>query len=275
MNFLLIITALIFPDLKEDKVVINKTYPLSNPSEMAIVINNINGDVEIERSDDNKVYLSLTIEISAHSDELLAKAKEELKLGELLTDDSLIFFTKAPFIKKCKWGRFTGYDMKDDPKYDFKYQYKLKVPENVKLEAKTINHGDVLIENVDGPIKACNVNGAVEIRNARQVLQASTVNGDVTINFLESPKEAINFNTVNGDFNFKLPKDFSAKVYFDTMNGDMYTAFDYQSMSPKVEKSQKNGKFKIGTKSGVEIGSGGPELSFRSINGNVYLKKSE
>lgn len=275
MNLLLIITALIFPDLKEDKVVINKTYPLSNPSEMAIVINNINGDVEIERSGDNKVYLTLTIEISAHSDELLTKAKEELKLGELLTDDSLIFFTKAPFIKKCKWGRFTGYDMKDDPKYDFKYQYKLKVPENVKLEAKTINHGDVLIENVDGPIKACNVNGAVEIRNARQVLQASTVNGDVTINFLESPKEAINFNTVNGDFNFKLPKDFSAKVYFDTMNGDMYTAFDYQSMSPKVEKSQKNGKFKIGTKSGVEIGSGGPELSFRSINGNVYLKKSE
>ncbi|MEP5104921.1 MAG: hypothetical protein ABJQ84_09895, partial [Ekhidna sp.] len=75
--------------------------------------------------------------------------------------------------------------------------------------------------------------------------------------------------------NFKLPKDFSAKVYFDTMNGDMFTAFHYQTMSPKVEKSSEHGKFKIGTKTGVEIGSGGPELSFRSINGNVYLKKSE
>ncbi|MEP1034176.1 DUF4097 family beta strand repeat-containing protein [Ekhidna sp.] len=267
--------ALIFPDLKEDKVEINKTYTLTDPGEMAVIINNINGDVVVETSNDNKVYLSLVIEMSASTDALLAKAKEELKLGEVMTDDSLIFYTKAPFIKKCRWGNYTGYDMRDHPKYDFKYQYKLKVPKNVKLEAKTINNGDVLVQNVSGAVKACNVNGAVEIKNARKVLQASTVNGDVTINFLESPKEPIDFNTVNGDFNFKLPKDFSAKVYFDTMNGDMFTAFDYQTMSPKVEKSSEHGKFKIGTKTGVEIGSGGPELSFRSINGNVYLKKSE
>ncbi len=275
MNYLIILMALIFPDLKEDKVEINKTYTITNPNQMAIVINNINGDVVVETSSDNKVYLSLTIEMSAKTDDLLAQAKRELQLGERQADDSLIFFTKAPFIKKCRWGNYTGYDMRDYPKYSFKYQYKLKVPKNVKLEAKTINNGDVLVQNVEGAVKACNVNGAVEIRNARKVLQASTVNGDVTINFLESPKESIDFNTVNGDFNFELPNDFSAKVYFDTMNGDMFTAFDYQTMSPKVEKSNEHGKFKIGTKSGVEIGSGGPELSFRSINGNVYLKKSE
>lgn len=275
MNLLLILVALINPDLKEDKVEINKTYTIENPNEMAVVINNINGDVVVETSSDNRVYLSLIIEISASSDELLAKAKKELELGELITDDSLMFFTKAPFIKKCRWGNYSGYDIKEHPKYKFRYQYKLKVPKNVKLEAKTIDRGDVLVKNIDGPVKACNVNGKVDIQNAREVLQASTVNGDVTINFLESPKEATNFNTVNGDFNFELPKDFRAKVYFDTMNGDMYTAFDYQTMSPKVEKSDENGKFKIGTKTGVEIGSGGPELSFRSINGNVYLKKSE
>ena len=274
MNLLLILMALINPDLKEDKVEINKTYTLENPAEMAVIIDNINGDVEVEASSDNKVYLSVIIEMSAKSDELLAKAKKELELGELMTDDSLIFYTKAPFIKKCRWGNYAGYNMRDQPKYNFKYQYKLKVPKNVSLEAKTINRGDVLVQNVDGPVKACNVNGKVDIRNARKVLQASTVNGDVTINFLESPKEAIDFHTVNGDFNFQLPKDFSAKVYFDSMNGDMFTAFDYQPMSPKVEKSTENGKFKIGTKTGVEIGSGGPELSFKSINGNVYLKKS-
>lgn len=274
MKLLLILMAMINPDLKEDKVVINKTYTLDNPGEMAVVINNINGDVEVETSSDNKVYLSLTIVMSAKTDALLDKAKKELELGELITDDSLMFFTKAPFIKKCRWGNFTGYDMRDYPKYEFKYQYKVKVPKNVNLEAKTINNGDVFVQNVDGAVKACNVNGKVDIKNARKVLQASTVNGDVTINFLESPTDAIDFNTVNGDFNFELPGDFSAKVYFDTMNGDMYTAFDYQAMSPKIEKSTEHGKFKIGTKTGVEIGSNGPELSFRSINGNVYLKKS-
>ena len=70
-------------------------------------------------------------------------------------------------------------------------------------------------------------------------------------------------------------KNLNAKVYFDSMNGDMYSAFDYRKLSPKIEKSNRNGKFKIGTKTGVEIGEGGPELSFRSINGNVYLKRSK
>lgn len=274
MNALLILITLMIPDLQEERVEIKKEYTLTNPSEMAVIVNNINGDVEVEASGDDKVYLTLTIVMSSRSDALLTKAKKELELGEIVTDDSLIFYTKAPFVKKCRWGNFTGYDMKEHPKYDFKYQYKLQVPKGVSLEAKTINKGDVFVQNVEGPVKACNVNGKVDIKNARKVLQASTVNGDVTINFLESPKEPIQFNTVNGDFNFELPNDFSAKVYFDTMNGDMFTAFDYQTMSPKVEKSEAHGKFKIGSKTGVEIGSNGPELSFRSINGNVYLKKS-
>ncbi|WP_424962559.1 DUF4097 family beta strand repeat-containing protein [Ekhidna sp.] len=275
MQLLLILLTLINPTLKEEKVEIKKEYTIDDPSQMAVIVNNINGDVEIEASEDNKVYLSLVIEMSAGTDALLEKAKNELELGELFTHDSLVFYTKAPFIKKCRWGNYTGYDMYDYPKYSFKYQYKLKVPKDVNIEAKTVNNGDVLVKNIDGSVKACNVNGEVEIRNARKVLQASTVNGDVTINFLESPKEAIDFHTVNGDFKFDLPVNFSAKVYFDSMNGDLYSSFDYQRMSPKIERSQKNGTFKIGTKTGIEVGSGGPELSFKSINGNVYLKKSE
>ncbi|WP_421763685.1 DUF4097 family beta strand repeat-containing protein [Ekhidna sp.] len=256
MNLLFILIMLINPDLKEGKVEINKEYTIENPSQMAVIVNNINGDVEIEASGDNKVYLSLVIEMSAGTDELLAEAKSELELGELFAHDSLVFYTKAPFIKKYRWGNHTGYDMHDYPKYAFKYQYKLKVPKAVSLEAKTINNGDVFVKDIDGPVKTCNVNGEVEIKNARQVLQASTVNGDVTINFLESPKNPVDFHTVNGDFNFELPENFSAKVYFNSMHGDLYTSFDYQRMSPKVEKSESNGKFKIGTKTGVEIGSG-------------------
>ena len=275
MNTLLLLITMMNPSLKEDKVVIFKTYPLEDPSKMSVIVDNIYGDVTVEKSDDNLVHLYLEIQISGYSDKLVEKAKEELELGQLLTDDSLVFYTKAPFVKKCDWRNGSwGYDMRDEPDYGFKYQYKLKVPKNVKLEAKTINKGDVLVKDIEGPIRACNVNGEVEIKNARKVLQASTVNGDVTINFLESPKEPVEFHTVNGDFNFELPENFSAQVYFSSMHGELYTAFDYKRMSPKVEKSEKNGRFKIGTKTGVEIGSGGPELSFKSINGDVYLKKT-
>lgn len=275
MKILLLLMILINPDLKEDKVVIDRTYTIDEPEKMMVIIDNINGDVEVEASPDNRLHLSLEILISAHNEELVEKAKKELQLGEILSSDSMMFYTKAPFIKRCEWKHGWGFNMKDQPKYSFKYQYKLKVPKSVTLDAKTVNNGNVRVSDIDGPVKACNVNGKVDIKNARHVLQASTVNGDVTINFLESPKSSIDFNTVNGDFNFELPDDFNAQIFFDSMNGDLYTSFDYKRMGPKVEKSEKNGAFKIGTKTGVEIGSGGPELSFRSINGNVYLKKTE
>ena len=270
MKTLFLLITLFDPSLKEDKIVINREYAIDNPRQMTVIIDNINGDVEVVPSSDDKLYLTLEIEISGHSDKLVAQAKSELELGEILADDSLMFYTKAPFIKKCQW----GYDMRNHPKYAFKYQYKVRVPKQVSLEAKTVNNGDVYVSDIDGPVKACNVNGEVSVKNARIIRQASTVNGDVTINFLESPKEAIDFNTVNGDFEFEFPEDFSAQIFFDSMNGDLYSSFDYQKMSPKITKSEKNGQFKIGTKTGIEIGSNGPELSFKSINGNVYLRKS-
>jgi len=142
----------------------------------------------------------------------------------------------------------------------------------VAVHAKTVNNGDVVVKNMEGKVMVSNVNGDIEVQNVHALRRASTVNGDVAITFAKAPQAPIKFNTVNGDFTFELPEDFKAQVYFDSMNGDLYTSFDYKKMSPKVEKSEKNGTFKIGTKTGVEIGSGGPELSFKSINGNVYLK---
>ena len=274
MKLLILLFALIDPTLKEDKIKISKSYEISSPKNFTVMIDNIFGDVVVLPSNDNKVYLELEIKISGASDQLVERAKNELELGERLSSDSLIFFTKAPFVKRVRWGNHYGFDMRKGPKYDFKYQYKLTVPASISVFAKTVNEGDVIVKDIDGAVKACNVNGEVEIKNARDVRTASTVNGDVTINFLENPKEDVDFNTVNGDFNFELPQNFNAKIFFDSMNGDLYTAFDYRSLGPKIVKSESEGKFKIGTKSGVEIGCGGPEFSFKSINGNVYLRKS-
>jgi hypothetical protein len=270
MKLIILILALFSVDLKEDKIVINKSYEIDSPKDFTVMVDNIFGDIEIVASNDKKVYLSLEIEISGRNQAEIDKAKRELELGERLVEDSLVLFTKAPFIKRCNW----GFNVKNGPDYKFKYQYKLKVPNNAGVYAKTVDDGDVWIRNIDGVIKANNVNGAVDIENARDIRAASTINGDVTISFLESPKESVDFNTVNGDFKFELPRGFRAKIYFDSMNGDLFTAFDYNNLRPKVEKSQEKGTFKIGSKTGVEIGSGGPELSFRSINGSVYLEKS-
>lgn len=275
MKLLILLLAITNPDLKEDRIQISKSYEINATADFTVMVDNFYGAVEVVPSDDDKVYLELEIQITGRTDALIARAKKELELGERMLGDSLVLYTEAPFIERRSWGNYRGFNVRRKPEYSFRYQYKLKVPRNVGVNARTIDKGDVTIKDMDGIIAACNVNGNVEITNARDVREATTVSGDITINFLENPKESVDFNTVNGDFNFELPKNFSAKIYFDSMNGDLYSAFDYKKLSPKVEKSNRNGKFKIGTKTGVEIGAGGPELSFRSINGNVYLKRSK
>ncbi len=274
MKLILLFITLINPTPKESTVTIKKTYDVQSPEMMFVMIKNVYGSVTVEPSNDSKVHLVLEIKIDASTDALLNQAKNDLKLGEYQAKDSLVFYTIAPFIRSYNEPPFNGIRWDEHPDYSFTYEYRVQIPKNSKVYASTVNDGSVLVKNIAGKVKVSNVNGDVAIENAHEVSKASSVNGDVTISFVKPPKEAIDFYTVNGDFNLTFPKDLAAKVYFKSMNGEMYTSFDYKNLSPKVSvsKNSKGAKYKVGSKTGVEIGSGGPTLSFESINGNVYLK---
>lgn len=272
MNLLFILLS-IWHGPKEETKTITKTYDVSSQEDLIVLVNNVYGSIEVVPSSTGKVEVKLEIEIRANSDELVERGKKELMLGEYISGDTIGFYTRAPFVKDCdnpfKYGWWGGHE----PAYDFTYNYTIKMPAIAGLNAKTVNNGLVKIEGIKGTIVAGNVNGGVEISKAEDLESASSVNGDVNVSFSRSPRNPIKFNTVNGNFNLDLPEDFAGKVYFDTMHGDMYSAFDYRKTTPVMEESKKGATFKIATKTGVEIGSGGPILDFRSINGNVYLKK--
>ena len=258
----------------EETIRINKSYSVDDPNKLLLMVNNVYGSIDVEPSTTGKVELALEIKVRANSQKLLDQAKKDLKLGEYFGQDSIIFYTKAPFIRDCDGPPpFKGGWWNDQPDYDFSYEYTLKVPANSNIYLKTVNDGEIGIKNMSGEISAKNVNGGLNIIGAKKLVQANTVNGDIDIEFASVPKESIDFKTVNGDFNLNFPSSLASKVYFDTMNGEMYSAFDYSDLSPLVEKSDKGSRFKISSKTGIEIGAGGPTLSFKSINGDVYLRK--
>jgi hypothetical protein len=62
------------------------------------------------------------------------------------------------------------------------------------------------------------------------------------------------------------------------MNGGLYTDFAVTALPVAVSQpEQRNGKFvwKSNRMTGVRIGSGGPELTFETLNGNVLIKNRE
>ncbi|MEQ9229578.1 MAG: DUF4097 family beta strand repeat-containing protein [Cyclobacteriaceae bacterium] len=272
---MLLLLILLDSSPKEETIKISKTYDVTSAEHLQVIVQNVYGSVRVQPSTSGKVELELEIKIRANSDKLMALAKKELELGEYIEQDTLAFYTKAPWVQNCNGSPYKGFNWNNGPDYQFSYEYVLKIPKTSMISANTVNDGEVIVENIQGEVKVGNVNGGVEVKNVYRLAGASTVNGDVKINFLRAPKEAINFRTVNGDFQLEFPKDFAATVYFDSMNGEMYSSFDYEDAKPKVETSNggKGAKYKISSKTGVIIGSGGPELNFSSINGNVYLRK--
>jgi DUF4097 and DUF4098 domain-containing protein YvlB len=163
--------------------------------------------------------------------------------------------------------------------YDFTYNFKVRVPRDIYLELKTVNDSHVLVEGTSGDYKISNVNGGIEMREVEGSGSVHTVNGKVTVSFARNPKQATSFKSVNGTLDVTFRGGLNADAKMKTMNGGLYTDFPVTALpvSASVQPERRDGGFvwKSNRMTGVRIGSGGPELSFETLNGNVLIKNRE
>ncbi len=165
-------------------------------------------------------------------------------------------------------------------KYDFNFNFILKVPKNMDLEVSTVNNGNVTVSNMASEdIVANNVNGNVALKNiAESRTNARTVNGKITVNYLGNPHKDSEFSTINGDITVSYQKSLSAKLYFKSMQGEFYSDFDVKPIANfqpiKSESSASKTRFKLDNSTAVQVGDGEIEHKFNTLNGDVYVKKS-
>ena len=152
------------------------------------------------------------------------------------------------------------------------------MPEHLALNVHTVQQGDLIIEEIHGPVSASHVNGDVILEDVISVCRAKTVNGDVTVSFDGRPDLDGDYSTINGTITLNCSEPLQANVTAKTMNGSLYSAFDYITNAPQLVKTkEKDGgttTYKLEETFNIAIGkSGGPNLSFETLNGNIYLKK--
>ena len=255
----------------------------------ALIIANINGDIQVQSSTGDKITVEITKTINAKTDERLAMGKEEIQLGIVDLADTVILYLSSPcnrFERSTPRSRHShmgtkwGYSWEDRGRschelYHYTLDFVVKVPPNVNLLLSTINDGDVSVENVKGVVKANNINGAIRLQNLYSEAEAHTINGDVNIEYAQNPQRECRFYTLNGDINALFEKGLTASVGFQSFNGNFYTNIDrLETLPVQVEKEKKDGhvKYKINDNR-FRVGAGGALLSFETFNGNVYLKE--
>lgn len=264
---------------QEFKQHISREFTLQQGTEGVLALYNLNGSLNVEGYSGNKVMIEIDERLTADNNEDLETGKKEFRLGFDTTADSIIVYIAEPFdTRPChncdRWDRG---DRRDIP-YDFNLVFTVKVPYHMNLDISTVNKGDITVENVSGALRVNNVNGAITIKDAKGETRAHTINGNLTVNYLDVPNGNSEYYTLNGKLSVTYPASLSADLQFKSWNGSFYTDFpNWQVLPVKVTKNvQKKGsgtEYQLIIDKQIRIGDGGRLFKFETMNGNIYIKR--
>lgn len=138
--------------------------------------------------------------------------------------------------------------------------YEVWLPAASSLDMHAHN-GSILVETVQGEIRFHTVNGSVRLAEVGGDVDGSTTNGSLTIELAGNAfnGKGIHAETTNGSVNLDLPENYSAQVEASTVNGRVKVDF------PVTVSGE------IGKHMSFQLGSGGPVIEARTVNGSVHI----
>jgi hypothetical protein len=157
----------------------------------------------------------------------------------------------------------------------------IQVPFHTSLQLRTVNDGDIKIEQVEGEIEVNDINGAVALTNVSGSVVAHALNGNVVVSLTKvDPAKSMSFSSLNGNIDVTFPPDIKANVAMRSDQGEIYSDFDISmtqaARKPVGEDSRGKGgayRFRMDKTMNGTINGGGPEMQFKTFNGNIYIRK--
>jgi hypothetical protein len=256
-----------------ERETLRTTLKFTETADRRVIVDNLNGGILVTGYDGDVVELVAFKRIRAESERRLERARKEVVLDMREEGERIMIYVDTPWRDGDGYGHHRGWD---NDGYDVRYDLELRVPTGTNFTLKTVNDGDIRVRSMRGKFKVENVNGEIHMSDIVGAGKVSTVNGDITVGFAATPKEELSMQTVNGEIEATFPEAPAADLRFKTMNGEVYTDFEVKSMKSTVEVKEKRGGMKVysgGDSFMVQSAGGGPEMSFKTLNGDIYLKE--
>lgn len=253
--------------LAQDENIMEKfAIPLSRPGKRGKVeLGQINGDIIVTGYTGQEVIVSATAVGGTKSADS-KDAKSEVPPGmKRINANPLEISAKEQnntvYINSESWKR--------------KINVNIQVPMDFDLELSTV-HGQIVIENVNGAIEVSSVNGPVEMTSVSGSVLANSVNGTIKALFKSvTAGEPMSFVTLNGDVDVTLPASVKATTKMRSERGEIYTDFDMVLEKSKPNVNKEDGEYQVSINTWVygKINGGGPEYTFKNMNGSVIVRK--
>ncbi|MGA8144754.1 MAG: DUF4097 family beta strand repeat-containing protein [Candidatus Acidiferrales bacterium] len=215
------------------------TYPL--PPGGSFLLENVNGSVQVDGWDRDEVEVEAVKTANTDGQDL-----ERVKIDVDSEPGQVSVHTRYP--------KGEGVEVA--------VEYHVHVPYRVLLGSIGTVNGSVLVRGVDGGGDLRSVNGNVEVLNSAGRFSAKTTNGNLRLELRQILDGApMNLETVNGSVVLGLPSDAKANLKVLSMNGEFYSELPMTSSTDMPAARAFRGK----------LGTGGGEISVRTINGGVRL----
>ena len=121
-----------------------------------------------------------------------------------------------------------------------------------------------------------NINGSVRLSGIEKLREATTVNGNIDVEFNKIPLIPANLSTINGEINIETIENGDFSATFKSFQGDLYTDHEQIQVMPLKtmnEKNEKGFKMTMSEVKSLKIGKGGPVIAVETFNGDAYLTK--
>jgi hypothetical protein len=242
-------------------------------------VRNINGFIHVEATDDSSVQMSIRKVIRAETRNDLDQAQREVQIE--FTEGTSRVGARVTEANRhvCgeEWENDEGRRWRDR-RYSVRFDFTIRVPRDAAIRLCTINGGDVIVNGTRGDFDVDNVNGLIEMNRVAGSGSAHTVNGPVSVSFTANPRAASSFKTVNGNVDVRFLDGLSADFAMKTMNGGLFTDFESQPLPNTVSAAgeRRDGRFiyRANSHTRVRVGSGGPQINFETLNGNVRARRA-
>jgi hypothetical protein len=252
---------------------IEKTFMLSGQP-MRLVVDNLDGYVHVTGTGGSEVHVVAQKTIRAETPADLNQAKSDVKLEMSEQPGSVSIEYRAPW--RCN-GNCDGCCQQHKRFYEVTYDIDVQAPRNARVVVSTVN-GPLRLEQMSGDFDVHGVNGGIQMSAVGGSGDVHTVNGAVTVEFARNPQRACSFKSVNGALDAQFQPGLAADLLFKTLHGDIYSDFDVAPLPVSSgETERKNGMFvyRSNRQSRGRAGSGGPLLSFETVNGGIRLHEEQ
>lgn len=242
-------------------------------TERVLRVCNITGPVSARGYDGPEVRLVVRETYRGETREDLELAKE--RLGLRIERDGGAIDVAVGSRCGCRGDCRGGWDRDDRDRIGARHDFELQVPRGVRVELGTVNDGEVTLRDHRGDFRLANVNGSVAALDVAGSGSVTTVNGALTVRFAENPHAETSFRNVNGKIDVTFRPGLAAELGFETLNGEVYTDLPLDDTAvTKASHDARKGRHLLHKtwRTRAAADGGGVELSFTTVNGDIYLR---